>query len=425
MTSRWALVVGVAVVVAVLGTVAIAGPAGDPEPVATLTAASPSPPDPVSTTAVPATAVAPPAAPATAVPATAVEPSAAPSTTAQPPGRTATLAFTGDIIPHGAVVRQAQANAGGSGYDFAPMFAQVAPILSGVDLALCHLETPLSADNTGIGGYPTFNAPRELATAIAGAGYDGCSTASNHSYDEGRSGVLETVDVLEAAGVGQVGMARSAVEAGTPKLYTANGITVGHLSFTYGLNGFELPSDGLWMVSRTNVEQIHAAATRAREAGAEYVVLSIHWGVEYQRQPSDDQLALLDQLLPHPDLDLIVGHHAHVVQPIDRRGDDVVVFGLGNFLSNQSPECCVRASQDGVIVKVTITEDVAEGLSATVEYVPTRVDRSDYTITPVAEALAAGAGNPETLQASLDRTVEAIGLLGAEEWGVTPAATEP
>ncbi len=316
--------------------------------------------------------------------ATDVEPGETASTTTSAP-RTATLAFTGDIIPHGAVVRQAAANApGANSYDFAPMFARVEPYLSSVDVAICHLETPVSLTNNDVSGYPTFNAPRELVDAIAAAGYDGCSTASNHAMDRNVDGVTSTVTAFERRGLHQAGMARTSLEAAEPTLYDAGDLVVGHVSFTYGLNGFTPPADRPWLVDVIDPAAIEAKAAAARAAGADYVVLSLHWGDEYQSNPSADQTALANRLAAHPDIDLIIGHHAHVVQPASLIGDTPVVFGLGNFLSNQSGECCVVASQDGVIVEVTVTERPAGEFATALRFTPTWVDRGNYVIMPAA-----------------------------------------
>ncbi|MEE9415235.1 MAG: CapA family protein [Acidimicrobiales bacterium] len=305
----------------------------------------------------------------------------APRLKIKPPAQV-TMAFTGDIIPHGRVVRQAQADSGESGgYNFVPMFTQVRDVIASADLAICHLETPLSADNTRISGYPQFNAPRELANALAEVGYDGCSVASNHSYDRRETGVDQTLDVLDSVGVGTAGMARSATEANSVRLYKVGAVSVAHLSFTYGLNGFVLPEGKEYLVNVIDADVIEARAVAARAAGADIVVLSMHWGNEYASNPSPFQTELADRLLVHPDIDLIIGHHAHVVQPVEERDGEFVVFGLGNFLSNQSGECCVRASQDGVIVQVTFTEQRTGGFEASSGcIIPTWVDRSDYVI---------------------------------------------
>lgn len=338
----------------------------------------------------------------------------APTTTTTLPPRTATIAFTGDILPHGAVVQQAAANAAGTdgGWDFNPMFDLVRPQLSAADLAICHLESPLSPDNGSLSSYPSFNAPRTLADAIAGAGYDGCSLASNHTYDKGRQGVLDTATILEEAGLTFAGSARTEAEDQKPVLYEVNGITVGHLSATYGLNGRTLPEDEPWLVDLIEPPALIEEAKAIRAAGADVVVLSLHWGDEYLSEPTEEQNRWLGRLLPNADVDVVIGHHAHVVQPIDKVGDEWVVFGLGNFVSNQSASCCVAASQDGMIATITLNEPTpGEIVVSDVSYTPTWVDRSNFTIVPVEAALAGevetGVG-ASTLQASLDRSTEVV-----------------
>ncbi len=332
------------------------------------------------------------------------------------PVRRVTMAFSGDMIPHGAVTRQAQANAGGSGYDYLPMLEHIAPFIERADLAICHLESPLSATSSNLSGYPQFNAPRELAEGVAAIGYDGCSLASNHSFDRRESGVIETVDVMEDSGLGSAGMSRTPDEAADPQIYQANGISVAHLSFTYSLNGFRLPAGKDYLVDLIDPDVIEQRAAEARSAGAQIVVVSMHWGDEYRSTPSRYQDDLANRLMAHPDIDLIVGHHAHVVQPIEKRGrandPGVVVFGMGNFLSNQSSACCITATQDGVIVMVTFTETKRgqfEFTSGCIE--PTWVDRSDYTILP--------ASGPDRAapEASVARTRSTMGSAGAFDQG--------
>ena len=117
------------------------------------------------------------------------------------------------------------------------MFSEVNELIQGADLAICHLETPISADNKELSGYPIFNAPKELANDLASVGYNGCSTASNHSLDKGPIGVFSTLDELEAAGLKWAGMARNMQEKQVPTFYLVNEIVIAHLSYTYGLNG--------------------------------------------------------------------------------------------------------------------------------------------------------------------------------------------
>ncbi|HEC08948.1 MAG TPA: CapA family protein [Acidimicrobiales bacterium] len=328
----------------------------------------------------------------TAVPTTTVPTTTTTTTTTLPPARSVTLAFTGDLIPHNKVIRQAisYGRRNDRSYDFGPMFDDVRSHIESADLAICHMETPIRADR-GPSGFPRFNAPIELAEAVAGTGYDGCSTASNHAYDQGTTGVIDTVTALEEVGLGSSGMARTAEERETPTLYTTeSGVVIAHISATEQLNGARLPSDAPYLVRRIDPETILADAAAARAAGADIVVLSLHWGVEQRVDPTPFQVETAATLLASPDVDLIVGHHAHTVQPIGRVGDKYVVYGIGNFLTNQLPSCCGPGAQDGVIVEVTLSEvSYGEGFTTTgIDYVPTWVDRSNFVIVDIPTALA-------------------------------------
>lgn len=153
------------------------------------------------------------------------------------------LALTGDTLAHPAVSASVARHAGGEGYDFSPMFVEVSIILESVDLALCHLEVPLDPESLQIGGFPIFFAPAELATGLASAGFDGCSTASNHTFDRGADGVLGTISVLEASGLGHAGTA-AGPEGVAGVLYDLGGFTVGHSSYSYGFQNRRDPGTG-------------------------------------------------------------------------------------------------------------------------------------------------------------------------------------
>jgi Bacterial capsule synthesis protein PGA_cap len=362
----------------------------------------------------PAKGLAPGRPSAAARPRARLRPAARPRATPATAGRRFTLVASGDVLPHGPVLRQASAygRRRGQPYDFRPMFTEIRPIVAGADLAFCHLEVPLSRDGRGISSWPAFNAPPQLAAALRWAGYDACSTASNHSMDQGAQGVAATLQVMDAAGLGHDGTARSADEARAPLLFDVHGLKVAMLSYAYGLNGGSLPPGRSWLVNLIDPGRIIADARAARRAGARFVVVLLHWGQEYRSAPTGLQQELARRLLRAPEIDLILGHHVHVVQPIERVAGKWVAYGMGNSLSNQTPSCCAAGSQDGVLVKVTVAES-AQGLRVQqVRYVPTWVEHPSFRIRAVPVALAdrsLPAATRQALQASAARTRRAVG----------------
>jgi hypothetical protein len=293
--------------------------------------------------------------PTTAAPVPTTSRAAAPSPTpTAAPG--ITLAFSGDMLVSDELRAQAGRDAGGDGFDFSPMLREVAPIIRAADWAVCHQETPISADNSALSGYPAFSAPYQLATAEKAAGYDACSTASNHTVDKGLGGIESTLDTFDRVGIKHAGSARSAAEARKFTIYTVRGVRIGHLAYAYGLNGIPAPTP--WAVNLIDPARIRADAAAIRAAGARFVVVSLHFGTEKDQTPTAYQRQVADAVMRSPDVDLIIGHHAHVVQPVQRRPDGRwVVFGLGNLLAQQAlmpGEGTAPPHRDGVIVRVTI-----------------------------------------------------------------------
>ncbi|MGQ0823711.1 MAG: CapA family protein [Actinomycetota bacterium] len=336
--------------------------------------------------------------------------------------RSFTLAATGDLLVHSPVNRRAAelASVWGGEYDYRPMFARVKPILTAADLALCHLETPLAPPGGAVRTGDSFEVPTELAVAIADAGYDGCSTASNHALDAGADGIARTIYELTFLNVGQAGTATSAEQAARPRIYDVADARVAHLSYTYGLNGNRVPDGEEYLVNMIDPGRIASDARAARGVGANVVVVSLHWGDEFRRAPTEEQMILAAALAAVPEIDLIVGHHAHVVQPIVRRGELVVAYGLGNFLSNQHEStCCPVESQDGVILEVRFDETgsgTGEFAAAAVTYTATRVLRETFEIVPIATATSDPTfdeGDREVFEESRARTDEAITSLDA------------
>lgn len=253
-----------------------------------------------------------------------------------------TLLAAGDVLPHSSVIDQAAADAGGAGYDFAPMLAGVAPVVSGADLAFCHMETVYGKEGGPYTGYPSFKSPPEIATALRTTGFDSCSTASNHTLDDGAEGVRRTLDALDEAGVRHAGSARTAAEAARPTILPAGpgkgAAKVAHLAYTYGTNDIPLPAGRPWTVNVTDERKIVEEARAARRAGADVVVLSSHWGTEWQDEPDAQQRELAERLTAstdrgRPDIDLIIGTHAHVPQAYEKVNGTWVVYGMGDQIA--------------------------------------------------------------------------------------------
>ncbi|MGW1218124.1 CapA family protein [Streptomyces californicus] len=253
-----------------------------------------------------------------------------------------TLLAAGDVLPHSSVIDRAAADANGAGYDFAPMLAGVAPVVSGADLAFCHMETVYGEKGGPYTGYPSFKSPPEIAAALRTTGFDSCSTASNHTLDDGPEGVRRTLDALDEAGVRHAGSARTAAEAARPTILPAGpgkgAARVAHLAYTYGTNDIPVPADRPWTVDVTDERRIIDEARAARRAGADVVVLSAHWGTEWQDEPDATQLDLARRLTAstdrgRPDIDLIIGTHAHVPQAYEKVNGTWVVYGMGDQIA--------------------------------------------------------------------------------------------
>lgn len=277
-----------------------------------------------------------------------------PATRVDPPPSRASFAFTGDILTH-RPVNYAARQANGS-YDYSAMFSRVAPLLSWADVAVCHLEQPVAPPGAPIIVGPVIHSSApSIGTALRSAGYERCSTASNHNLDRGIAGIDATVTALTGAGVAQSGMARSPAEA-SPQLFGVNGIRTAHLSYSYSIGG-DLPSGETWRANRIDTTAIRSAARTARGLGAEIVIVSLHWGNSAQATPSAYQRLVADAITAGGEIDLIVGHHAHVLQPIEQVNGTWVIWGLGNLISNMPVSFWPPSTQDGALVTVEFSRN--------------------------------------------------------------------
>ena len=269
------------------------------------------------------------------------EPAASPSPT-PPPDAHLTIGYGGDVLMHMPVMDD---TAGGGG-DIEPLIAAARPWSEGVDLALCGMEVPVAPDGVP-SGYPVFGSTTAVVDALSRSGWDGCATASNHSWDQGFDGVVATADALRADSMGYSGTNRTQAEAAAPyQLYelTRGGmtVTVAQLSTTYGLNGFSADPD--WAVNLNDVAWVEAQARAAREAGADVVVLHTQLGEEYSTDPVPEQTEFARAVAQTGQVDVLFGAHPHVPEtnellPGGPGGRGMwVSYSAGNFISNQSEE---------------------------------------------------------------------------------------
>ncbi|AKK11582.1 CapA family protein [Corynebacterium uterequi] len=334
-----------------------------------------------------------------------------------------TIAAAGDLLFHSPVNDNAALNAAAAGegraFDYRPQFAEISPLLTEADAAFCHLETPISWDNVNIstpGPYLIFNTPREAAMSIKEAGYDACDFASNHTLDQGLDGISATEDGVRTAGLGYAGPTMSKLDAGKAEMVDAGKATIGYLAYSYTLPNagdvtYDIPEDAPWLAQAhwptMEAEGILKHAQQARDDGADFVVVYLHWGLEYNQMPTDQQMDLAHDLLNSDLVDVVLGSHAHVIQPCEKINGKHVIYGMGNSISNQGPSQLAElppSSQDGMIAQVTLKRAADGSVTSDFAYQPTWVDiDAGHIIRRV---------SPETNPDSWARTTQAVDALG-------------
>lgn len=345
-----------------------------------------------------------------------ISPSASPT----PKLRTISIVSSGDILLHERLWAQAKADGTDGNWDFFPQLADLEPVISSADLALCHLETPLAKLNVDYQGYPTFNVPPQITDAITKLGFDMCGTASNHSLDQGFSGITRTIETLDAAGIPHTGTAVSQDAASKPLIMdvqTTNGVVkVGILSYTYGFNGFERDADKAWSANLIDPEAIIAEAKLARSQGAEIVITKLHWGTEYTNKANDFQTTVAQQLADSGLIDLIDGSHSHSVQPITQIGTTLIAYSHGNFVAAHREPTTIKS--EGLVTRWEFVEDTSGKFSLScVQEIPTLIrDNRPVRVIDVNKALKTGQYYGETkkrleqAKARTDETVRALGF---------------
>lgn len=264
-----------------------------------------------------------------------------------------TLLFAGDAMQHQSQLDAAKTP---SGYDYSECFANVERYISDADYAVVNLETTLGAGN--FTGYPCFCSPVSYAEALIDAGFDMLLTANNHTLDRLDKGLERTVRVLDSLNIDHIGTYSDAAsrKERIPFVKNIGGFKVGFLNYTYGTNGITLRGNGV--VDYIDRDLMRHDIKATRDAGAEIVVAAVHWGVEYNLLPHSTQKSLADFLVDEG-VDLVIGGHPHVIQPMEMRQSEatgknaLVVYSLGNFISGMR----TNDTRGGAMVKAVLARD--------------------------------------------------------------------
>jgi len=244
------------------------------------------------------------------------------------------LIAAGDNLFHDSLINSHKTPEGT--YDFSSIYTEVKPIVQKADLAFINQETVMAGSSYGYSGYPAFNTPQSLAYTHADTGFDIVNIANNHAMDKGAAGLISTLDFLDTIEAFTVIGARK--EGKSARMITKNNITLGLLSYTHSLNGIPLPKDQPDLVSMIDKNKMTQEINELRPL-CDFLVVSMHWGAEYLLEPDSSQIEIAEFLALH-NVDLIIGHHPHVLQRADKlpRPDGketYVIYSLGNFASHQ------------------------------------------------------------------------------------------
>lgn len=261
-----------------------------------------------------------------------------------------TLVFTGDVMGHDSQINAAY-DAVSKSYDYHHNYEFVAPYIQQADVAITNLEVTLAGPP--FKGYPQFSSPDHLAVALEKAGFDVVIKANNHALDRGKNGLTRTYNVLDTMGFMQAGTYPSAEKRALehPLIFEKNGIKIALLNYTYGTNGIK--ATGGVVVNMIEPEIIKEELAVAKQHEPDFIIATMHWGNEYEREENATQQNLAKMLFENG-VHLIVGSHPHVVQPIKKYGEDkVVAYSLGNYISNQRK----KYTDGGIMLEVTIEKD--------------------------------------------------------------------
>lgn len=286
---------------------------------------------------------------------------------------TFTLTALGDILCHNTQYWDAY-NSSTDEYDFSYVFDDIKSYTNAGDITIANLETSFAGKDVGYSNYPTFNSPDSLATALKGIGIDIISTAGNHALDKGFSGLCRTIDVLDSNEIEHLGTYKS--EEDQKKLLFKNikGLNVAFINYTYGTNGIPVPDGKEFCINLIDKDLIKNQIEQAKDENADIIIACMHWGTEYQTTPNDEQKELSNFLFKNG-VDIIIGNHPHVLEPMEKRTvtlDDgttkecFVIYALGNFTADQRE----TITRDSIILNLTITSTDGKVSIDKASYIP-------------------------------------------------------
>ena len=270
------------------------------------------------------------------------------------------LTAIGDVMCHNTQYMDAYNSSTGE-YDFSYVFEDIKNYIKFSDISVGSLETCFAGEDKGYSNYPTFNSPDSLAYALSDIGIDVLSTAGNHCLDMGFDGLSRTIDVLDNAKISHVGTYKSQEEQNNILIKNVKGINIAFLNCTYGTNGISIPEDKPYCVNLIDRDLIKKHIDLAKSKDVDLIVACMHWGNEYQTTPSNEQKELSDFLFSNG-VDIILGNHPHVLQPMEKRTitledgttkDCFVIYASGNFICDQNAE----NTRNSIILNLNITKN--------------------------------------------------------------------
>ena len=268
---------------------------------------------------------------------------------------TADIFMVGDALLHGAVYKQAEKN---GVYDFSGMVEVLGDIVDDYDLAFYNQETILGGTELGLSTYPQFNSPQEFGDAMMDLGFNLVSLANNHTMDRGQAALAASHEYWSNQNAMTAGSYASFEERNTVQIGEVNGITYTLLSYTYGTNGIPVPSGKEYLCNVFTEEMLIEDITAARNL-VDILIVSMHWGTEYTHTPTETQEELA-QFLADLDVDLVIGHHPHVIQPVQWIDDTLVYYSLGNLISAQDGTPRLVGMMGAVDIEKKITKSGTE-----------------------------------------------------------------